>query len=787
MILYRPVNLQEMELIYDSGMKAFPARLPQQPIFYPVLHLEYARQTASDWNAKSGQSAGYVTQFKADDQYISQFEKHTVGESKHQEFWIPADELEEFNRHIVGHIKVLEAYFGDGFQGFVPEKFGLQGKNAVAQFTLLANSYLYKRMDFYLELRRNHKAIFLNYLFWQKYEFKNQGLKEKVLQAIKDAWLTSFPKIPLPMPPPVHEDTPHVKQTDEHAHAQRLADAVYEDITLEEQTDSYSLVNPDQEDTTVNPVHEDTSPVEQTDSYALINPVHEDITPVEETDAPSLENDVHEDTTLVEQRASHFVQGIQLGLSGEYHEAIAELSRAVEEDPDHVVAHTSLGVAFHRLGQDDRALSCYEVALKIDPIYAEAHYFRANILYSHGNVREGIAGYTIAIGLKPELIEVHKKPVPQDRLTDYTRSPAEMYWIAKPAHRILDLNKSLETNPRQASLFKERAAEYFRLRNYVQAIANYSSSLEIQPDDASVLHFRGVAYEQIGQFDRAVDDYQRAIAINPQLSDVYINRGVTFGQMGHFRQSIAILTEAIRLAPKNPDGYFNRGTAYLQQGDFERAIDDFSNVIRLSPGDEEAYYWRGISNEEAGRQGEAIADYRQFLTISQNSQARNEIERKLSQWNDAKRNSLSSRSVVPDDRQKTNRASSEKPDQDFDLYGLIVALGERALNSTWFGSGVNCYGEKADELYAFTDQNKPIDGRDFLDIASGIRQTIEGDFQAFDPGATSHWILIRAWEGSGFYVETNDPKIKKQLKTHFQAVEDVDGASPPYEGLFTRI
>jgi len=68
-ILYRPVGLQELALIYDSGMKAFPARLPQQPIFYPVLQLEYARQTASDWNTQNGQFAGYVTQFKVEDQY----------------------------------------------------------------------------------------------------------------------------------------------------------------------------------------------------------------------------------------------------------------------------------------------------------------------------------------------------------------------------------------------------------------------------------------------------------------------------------------------------------------------------------------------------------------------------------------------------------------------------------------------------------------------------------------------------------------------------------------------
>src|SRR6266496_3666091 len=212
MLLYRPVGLQELALIYDSGMKTFPARLPQQPIFYPVLELEYARQVASDWNAKSGQSAGYVTQFKVDDQYIGRFEKHTVGGSQHQEYWIPAEEVEEFNKHLVGHIKVVEAYFGNAFEGFVPDQFGLQGKNAVAQFTLLANSYIYKRMDFYLEIKRNHKAVFLNYPFWQKYDFKNQGVKAKVLQAIREAWLTSFPKTPLANP--AQENIMLVKPTD---------------------------------------------------------------------------------------------------------------------------------------------------------------------------------------------------------------------------------------------------------------------------------------------------------------------------------------------------------------------------------------------------------------------------------------------------------------------------------------------------------------------------------------------------------------------------------------------
>jgi tetratricopeptide (TPR) repeat protein len=223
---------------------------------------------------------------------------------------------------------------------------------------------------------------------------------------------------------------------------------------------------------------------------------------------------------------------------------------------------------------------------------------------------------------------------------------------------------------------------------------------------------------------------------------------------------------------------------YFQQGNFESAIEDFSNVIRLSPNDEEACYWRGISYEQMGRQREAVADYTQFLALSRDEDARMQIQQKLSQWNEAKLNDLSSQN---NDRQETSQVQAEKRDHDLDLSDLNIALGERALHSTWFGSGVDCHGEKAEELYAFTDHNRPIDGRGLLHITSGIRQTVAGDFTAFDPGAASHWIFLRAWDGRGFFVETDDPQVEKQLKAHFTAGEEVEGAEAPYHGLFIPI
>jgi hypothetical protein len=118
MILYRPVGLKELEMISESGYAQFPPRLPHQPIFYPVLTFEYAEQIARDWNTNDAASGyvGFVTQFDIDDEYVGQYEIQTVGSSRHQELWIPAEKLSEFNSHIRGSITVQASYYGVNFE-----------------------------------------------------------------------------------------------------------------------------------------------------------------------------------------------------------------------------------------------------------------------------------------------------------------------------------------------------------------------------------------------------------------------------------------------------------------------------------------------------------------------------------------------------------------------------------------------------------------------------------------------------------------------------------------------
>lgn len=110
--LYRPVGQRELELIRESGYRAFPPRLPSQPIFYPVRSREYAEQIARDWNTRDAASgyAGYVTRFRVRADYLARYPIRTVGGAQHQEHWVPAEDLAEFNHQIVGLIEVIVTF-----------------------------------------------------------------------------------------------------------------------------------------------------------------------------------------------------------------------------------------------------------------------------------------------------------------------------------------------------------------------------------------------------------------------------------------------------------------------------------------------------------------------------------------------------------------------------------------------------------------------------------------------------------------------------------------------------
>lgn len=108
--LWRPVGPKEMDLIRKSGMRAHPPRLPEQPIFYPVLSEAYAIKIARDWNVPAIGKA-CVTRFRIARSFLDRYQVQEAGGRAHQEYWIPGENLHAFNGGLFGEIEFV-AEFG---------------------------------------------------------------------------------------------------------------------------------------------------------------------------------------------------------------------------------------------------------------------------------------------------------------------------------------------------------------------------------------------------------------------------------------------------------------------------------------------------------------------------------------------------------------------------------------------------------------------------------------------------------------------------------------------------
>lgn len=107
--LWRPTGPEELALVEESGWRRWPPRLPDQPIFYPVLNEDYAVRIARDWNVKAS-GVGYVTRFDVRRAFLDEFDVQQAGGETILEYWIPAERLEDLNDSIVGTIEVVQTF-----------------------------------------------------------------------------------------------------------------------------------------------------------------------------------------------------------------------------------------------------------------------------------------------------------------------------------------------------------------------------------------------------------------------------------------------------------------------------------------------------------------------------------------------------------------------------------------------------------------------------------------------------------------------------------------------------
>lgn len=108
-VLWRLVGPEKTEPIRRAEIRSFPPRLPEQPIFYPITTEAHAVKIVRDWNVLDSGS-GFIARFTLRTGFLSDYPVQMAGGREHSEYWIPAENLDALNGHMIGPVDVVHTF-----------------------------------------------------------------------------------------------------------------------------------------------------------------------------------------------------------------------------------------------------------------------------------------------------------------------------------------------------------------------------------------------------------------------------------------------------------------------------------------------------------------------------------------------------------------------------------------------------------------------------------------------------------------------------------------------------
>ena len=288
---------------------------------------------------------------------------------------------------------------------------------------------------------------------------------------------------------------------------------------------------------------------------------------------------------------------------GDLDGALADYDKAIELNPDYVVAYNNRGFTKSKKGDLDGALADCDKAIELNPDYAVAYNNRGIAKWHKGDLVGALADYDKAIELNPD----HAGAYNNRGFTKSNKGDLD--------GALADYDKAIELNPDHAGAYNNRGFTKSNKGDLDGALADCDKAIELDPDYARAYNNRGIAKLHKGDLAGALADYDKAIELKPRFAEAYINRGFTKSNKGDLAGALADYDKAIELNPDHAGAYNNRGIAKWHKGDQDGAITDFDKVIELEPRFVEAYINRGNAKSDKDDQDGALADYDKAIEL----------------------------------------------------------------------------------------------------------------------------------------------------------------------------
>ena len=272
-------------------------------------------------------------------------------------------------------------------------------------------------------------------------------------------------------------------------------------------------------------------------------------------------------------------QARDLKSTGRDDEALALLSRAIEQNPTLTVAHLEMGDIYERQGDFQAAEQSFSTAAVQQPANFDAQFGHGRALQALSRIAEAVRAYLRALAIRPDHFEANL-----NLGTAYLT-------LEGPAQALPYAQRAAQLNPSSGPAHANLAAVYLALARHREAVTHYESASELMP-------------------------------LSPPL---LLNWAETLGKLERYEEMVNVLAAAIRLQPSAP-AHERTGFARFRLRQYEAATQSFSQAIQIDPQHYPALNGLGVcrlnqyilsGKTDVGAHDDAMSAFRASLRINQ--------------------------------------------------------------------------------------------------------------------------------------------------------------------------
>lgn len=256
-----------------------------------------------------------------------------------------------------------------------------------------------------------------------------------------------------------------------------------------------------------------------------------------------------------------------------YRKAIEHYRRALElADEGHDEILLDLAFEYESLGQYDEAIGQLKRGLQVNPENEALLYELAHCFEHTGADQAAVAFFREFTNEHPySLVAWFSLGNALSRLDRYDES-----------NEAMDL--CLAINDTFSSALFTKARNLLLKGDYPGAIGCYEEALAIEGPQAVTFSYIGECYEKMERYEQALIHYDQALALDPNWVDAWIGRGVVKDIQGRLVEAVKDLETAVRLAPDSSDAWYYYANALGRSERYEDSLDAYARLNEMEPG-----------------------------------------------------------------------------------------------------------------------------------------------------------------------------------------------------------